>query len=195
MPVLFFPGMLFFSVMLLGMGLSADVWKERACGALRRLGTVPASAAAFLAGKMLSTTLVMALVGAVAVGCGRWMLGMPFVNLGGAVAWVAFFGLFFYSLLMLLQVHVDSQRAANVVSNLIVFPMAMIGGTFFPFEVMPKWMASAGRMTPTGWAVVQLKAILNGKTEPRALALAFAGLATVTVAAYILSLRRLRSFR
>ena len=48
---------------------------------------------------------------------------------------------------------------------MIVFPLIMIGGSFFPFEVMPAWMARIGRWTPNGLASRNVKQILFG--QPR----------------------------
>src|SRR5439155_24239797 len=86
----------------------------------------------------------------------------------------------------------STPRGASVMGNLLMFPLAMIGGCFFPFEWMPDWMARIGRLTPNGWAIVQFKAILAGSSDGRQLAAAVAGLAAVTALAFALALRRLR---
>jgi ABC-type multidrug transport system permease subunit len=67
-----------------------------------------------------------------------------------------------------------------------------VGGTFFPFEMMPDWLAAIGRLTPNGWAILQLKAFLAGAVEPARLALTLAGLAAVGTLSFLLALRRLR---
>ena len=51
---------------------------------------------------------------------------------------------------------------------MILFPLLMVGGSFFPFAVMPEWMAAIGRRTPNGMALVQFEAILFGTSEPLA---------------------------
>jgi ABC-type multidrug transport system permease subunit len=68
----------------------------------------------------------------------------------------------------------------------------MLGGSFFPFEFMPRGMAAIGRLTPNGWALLQLQGMLAGSIEPARLALAFAVLALASGLAFWLSLRRLR---
>jgi ABC-2 type transport system permease protein len=88
--------------------------------------------------------------------------------------------------------HASSQRAAVVLGNLVVFPLMLAGGCFFPFEMMPGWMARIARLTPTGWAVVQFKAVLSGSANARGLAAALAGLALVSALAFWLVLRRTR---
>ena len=52
-----------------------------------------------------------------------------------------------------------------MLASLMVFPLMMIGGSFFPFEAMPAWMAAVGRWTPNGQAVARLKDILDGSAR------------------------------
>src|SRR5260370_797943 len=56
---LFFPGMLFVSVLFVGQALSADIWRENASGTIRRIALSPQSMAAFVAGNTVSTALVL----------------------------------------------------------------------------------------------------------------------------------------
>ncbi len=57
------------------------------------------------------------------------------------------------------------RAADSSCSSMIVFPLMMIGGSFFPLEVMPAWMARIGRWTPNGLGVAQLKEILFGHPD------------------------------
>ena len=77
-------------------------------------------------------------------------------------------------------------------TSFITFPLLMIGGSFFPFEIMPDWLASVGRWTPNGWALEQLKAILAGGVDMGGLSAAFIGLAVLGAVAFVLSSRSLR---
>jgi ABC-type multidrug transport system permease subunit len=75
----------------------------------------------------------------------------------------------------------------------LVFPLIMIGGSFFPFEAMPAWMVSVGRLTPNGWALQQLKAILLREAEAASLAAALAGLLAAALVLFLLAGRRMRT--
>jgi ABC-type multidrug transport system permease subunit len=61
-----------------------------------------------------------------------------------------------------LQLLFRSQRAANIVVMTLIFPLMMLGGSFFPTEIMPGWMAKLSLRTPNGWAMAHLKSILLG---------------------------------
>ena len=75
----------------------------------------------------------------------------------------------------------------------LMFPLMMVGGSFFPFEAMPAGMAFVGRMTPNGWALEQLKRILLGKVEISSLAISFVGLVVVGSVLFVLNVRRIKT--
>jgi len=85
-----------------------------------------------------------------------------------------------------------TERGANIVVNLVMFPLAMAGGSFFPFEVMPAWLAAIGKWTPNGWSLRQLSAMLAGKSSPVDIGLACAGVIAVASVEFALVARRLR---
>jgi ABC-2 type transport system permease protein len=188
----FFPNMIFMGLLLMANGLSTEIRKEHARGTLRRLATSPASFAAFLAGRLVMVALSYSAVALAAVAAAKYLAGVHVANMAGSVVWGAFGGTVFYLLLLPLVIYSSGQRYADVRGNLLVFPLAMVGGCFFPFEVMPNWLARIGRWTPNGMAVVQFKEILVGTVSPAHLGLVLAGLVTVGLLAFLLSVRGLR---
>jgi ABC-type Na+ efflux pump permease subunit len=189
---LFFPGMLVLALLFMAQGLSEDVWKERSQGTLRRVLTTPQRLSDFLAGKLLAGAALVAALSLVGLAAARWILGIELANLPLALLWVTFAGTAMLALLVLVQLHATSERGGNLLTGFVIFPLAMAGGSFFPFEIMPGWLARVGRLTPNGWALTQLEAILRGEVEPGALAAALAGVLAVGGAAFALSARRLR---
>jgi ABC-2 type transport system permease protein len=188
----FFPNMIFLALLLMANGLSTDIWKERTMGTLRRLAMSPASIAAFLAGRLAMVAMVYCAVGLTAVAAAKYLAGVTVSNLAAAAGWAALSGTLFYLLLLPLAVYSSGQRGADVRGNLLVFPLAMAGGCFFPFDVMPDWLVRIGRWTPNGLAVVQFKDVLLGTANPAHLAAVLAGLAAAGLLAYLLALRGLR---
>jgi ABC-type multidrug transport system permease subunit len=91
---------------------------------------------------------------------------------------------------MLIQLLASQQRTAGVLTTMILFPLLMVGGSFFPFEIMPEWLARIGRATPNGWALTQLGAILRGGARAADLAVPFAVLSAVGIACFLLAARR-----
>jgi len=157
---IFFPSMLFMTLFFMAQGLSEDIWSERKEGTLRRAIACPQSIQAFLAGKFVSAAALLLLVAILGLSIGAQIFGFPWANAPLAALWVAGAGLVLTALMTLIQLFASSQRAGNLLTNTIVFPLTMLGGAFFPFEAMPAWMAAIGKRTPNGWALEELKAIL-----------------------------------
>ncbi len=103
-----------------------------------------------------------------------------------------FSGAFLIVLLTLIQLYATSERAAGILSMAIIFPLMMMGGSFFPFEAMPPWMATIGKLTPNGWALAQLKNILFDQIVLRTLGITFVGLIIAGGALFLIGAQRLR---
>jgi ABC-type multidrug transport system permease subunit len=69
----------------------------------------------------------------------------------------------------------------------------MLGGSFFPFEMMPAWLARIGRWTPNGWALVKLRGMLDGSADATGIAAAFGIAAAVSGLLFWWVSRRLRN--
>ncbi|NNE44653.1 MAG: ABC transporter permease [Gemmatimonadetes bacterium] len=190
--LLFLPGLLFMSMLFMAQGLSQDLWKERSLTTLRRVAVAPRPITTFFAGKVLGAAGLMTLVATIAMTVAFFYFELPFRILPLAVAWAVFSGLLLFVILSVIVLHASSEKAAGILSTALIFPLMMIGGSFFPFEVMPEGMAAIGRLTPNGWALTQLKDILTAETDPAGLALAFAGLLAVGTVLFLWSARRLR---
>jgi ABC-type multidrug transport system permease subunit len=109
-----------------------------------------------------------------------------------ALVWTAFSGGAILCYFLMLQMLASTARGAQFLSSMVVFPLMMIGGSFFPLEVMPAWMANIGRWTPNGMAVAHLKQILFGRIDPSSLALAALAIGLPAVVAFAVSVRRMR---
>jgi ABC-type multidrug transport system permease subunit len=189
---LFFQGMFLLAIVFMAQGLSDDVWVERQEGTLRRALITPQTITAVLAGKLLAGVILFTGVSLLALTVGIGLYDFGFARLPLAVVWSAFTGLVLLALFTLLQLYAGSQRSGAILGNLVMFPLIMVGGNFFPFELMPDWLAGIGRLTPNGWALEQLKRILTGTATATGLSTAFASLAAVAGIAFVFGARRLR---
>lgn len=188
---MFFPGILFMALLFMAGGLASDVWVEKEAGTLRRALAAPRHARDFLAGKMLAGAAQMAAVSLLAMLFGVFAFRVPWTAVLPAVLWSAFAGTAFLGLLTLAHLYASSARTAGVFSSMLLFPLLMVGGSFFPFEAMPAWLARIGRLTPNGWAVAQLESILAGGVEPGPLLAAFAALLAVGALAFLAGAARM----
>lgn len=189
---LFFPGMLFMSFLFIASGMSGDVWEEQRMGTLSRALATPQSAHRLLAGKLAAGVALMAVIGGVALAAGTALFDIAWWRVPGALAWCVFAGAALLALLTLVQLFASSQRGADMLSSTIVFPLMMLGGSFFPFETMPGWMAAIGQWTPNGLAVTRLKDLLYGEAPLLPLAAAALGIGVPAALAFAAAGHRLR---
>jgi ABC-type multidrug transport system permease subunit len=185
---LLFPSMLYMAVFFIAGGLATDVWRERTSGALRRIATTPVTLAAFIAGKFLAAGIVLFAVGLLGLTLGHLLISLPVANFPLASLWIAASGSGLYLFMMLLQSLASTERVANLLTNFVTLPLAMLGGSFFPFESMPAGMARIGRLTPNGWSLSELRSILSGSPELSA----FLAAAVFVAVAWWLAVLRIR---
>jgi ABC-type multidrug transport system permease subunit len=188
---LFLPGLLFMALLFTAQGMSLDVWTEKASGTLRRVLVTPQTASGFLAGKVLAGTGIMAVAACLGVALGVALFHVSIVRAPVAVGWAAFSGAALMCYLVLLHVVATGARGAQLLSSAIVFPLMMIGGSMFPFDVMPQWMQAIGHWTPNGLAVVHLKRILFTQIDGRGMLVAAVAIGVPALAAFALAVRRL----
>jgi ABC-type multidrug transport system permease subunit len=93
-----------------------------------------------------------------------------------------------------IQLYATNQRAGMVLANCVLFPLMFMGGSFFPFDAMPSWMAAIGRRTPNGWALQRLEDILFEAPGAGSLAAAVGILLTAGAVLFLFSERRMRRF-
>jgi ABC-2 type transport system permease protein len=154
------PGILFMTLLFMAGNLSGDVWRERDQGTLRRAACTPASTTTWLAGKLLASVLLIFVGALVVLAVGMLYLKLPLTRLPVSAVWSALAGAAFFLLFLAIQLYATNQRAGAVLTNCVSFPLMFLGGSFFPFEAMPSWMAAVGRHTPNGWALGRLEEIL-----------------------------------
>lgn len=190
----FFPGMLILGILFMATGLSSDVWSERTQGTLRRAISTPRGAATIVAGKWIAGAVALAAVAAIGVAAGAGLFGLEAAHPLLAVAWTTLAGVALLALFTTVQLLARSETAGNVLVGAVTLPLAMLGGSFFPFEAMPGWMVSIGRATPNGFALARLRSILDGAPEPGPLAAAAAGAAVLVAVLGLVTARGLRRF-
>ena len=191
---LFLPAMIFMGLLFTGNSFALDIWREQGWGTLRRLATTPVSLGAFLGGRLISVALVLSGVAVVGVGGMDWFAHVPVASVPLATVWLILSGMAFYLFLLAIAVHASGPRPANVIGNLVVFPLALLGGSFFPFEMMPGWMASIGRFTPNGWAITEFKAFVAGSAHAKDLAIGTGWMIAVGSLLFLITVRRIRKF-
>lgn len=190
---LMFPSMVSMAVLFLAYGYAGDIWREKLAGTLRRTVVTPVSMNQWLGGKLLALGALFGCVGLAALAVAKFALNAAAHHGALVVCWVVVAGLGMHLLMLLLQIAAGDVRTAHVTANITVMTLAMLGGSFFPFEMMPAWLARIGRWTPNGWALVKLRGMLDGSADAAGIAAAFGIAAAVSGLLFWWVSRRLRN--
>ncbi len=149
--LLYLPGIILMAIMFAANGLASDYWTEREQGTLRRLVSSPGRLAGFLGGKSLAAGVVIALIGGLTLIIGFLYHGVAWAKLPSSLAWVTASGVALFDWFGAIQMIAPTQHSANLVTSMLLFPLLMVGGSFFPLAALPGWIAAFGRKTPNGF--------------------------------------------
>jgi ABC-type multidrug transport system permease subunit len=186
-----FPGIVFLVILMMSAGMSVEIWRERAAGSVRRLAGSAASLNGFLAGKAAVASLVLFIAIALTFGFARLIFQIPMRAAGLAIAWSGFAALVLYCGLLVAQLLLAGEHTATTVCGMIMVPLAMLGGSFFPIEAMPDSFARFAAITPNGWMLLRLHAILTAPVAAAELARTFGILTLAAALLFALARRQL----
>lgn len=165
--LLLFPGIALMAMVFTAQGLVEEFWDEKELGTLRRLAASPGGAGRLLEGRLLAVAAVQFVIGSIVLVPGFLYHGIPAMRFGPASLWLALSGTVLFLILAVLQLVGPSRRSAALLSQMVVFPLLMAGGSFFPLEALPKTIATIGRLSPNGFMTESLKDLLiTGATTP-----------------------------
>lgn len=191
--LLFLPGIILMAVLFAANSMAADYWVERDKGTLRRLVSAPGALAGFVTGKAVAALLMMGGVTAVVLIVGFVYHGVAWSKFLPSLAWVSLGGVGLFAWFAAIQMLFPNNRAANIVTTVLLFPLMMAGGSFFPLAALPDWIADMGRLAPNGFIVDRLGSELASATAWSIDARSWLILLAITVTGLALSALRLRT--
>lgn len=125
---------------------------ERQAGWQRQLRLTPLSGAGYLVAKAatgmvlaLAPVILVPLVGKVVEGVSLDATGWLRVTAGVWLATLPF------TLIGLLIGQVGTADSTQPLTQLVMLPMALVGGIFIPVDVMPHWLLSVAHVLPSYW--------------------------------------------
>jgi ABC-2 type transport system permease protein len=161
---------------------------------LRRLRLAPVSTGSVV----LARVGVSLLVALIQMALFLLIATTPYFGLQLAAAWwmaipVVLCGtLAFMSIGLLIGSFAKTQQAATAIANLIILPMAFLGGAFIPLEFAPAWLRDASYAMPLRYLVTGMQDVMARGEGPGA-ALPAIGLLTALTA--VLTFIAIRVFR
>ena len=193
MALLFLPGIILMAILFASNSLAADYWAEREKGTLRRLVSAPGVLSGFVAGKALAALAVMAFLATVTLTIGFVYHDVAWSKFLSSLLWVSFGGVGLFAWFAALQMLFPNNRAANLVTTILLFPLMMAGGSFFPLAALPDWIAGIGRLSPNGFIVDRLSGELTSASAWSIDAQSWLILFAMTISGLAISTWRLRT--
>ncbi len=163
MAILMLPGILVMAAFFAANGQSSNFWTEKENGTLGRWVASPNAFFSFWVAQWFTAMFLTAIVATPIMLAGFFYFGINFEKFLPAMLWLAMAGPILFAVLSLIQVLAPSKKAGGVISTLVMFPLLMVGGSFFPTEAMPKFIVTISQYTPNGRVIEPLKAYLMGE--------------------------------
>lgn len=162
--LLFLPGIVLMALLFSAQGLSGDYWKERSSGTLRRLASSPGRLSGFVVGKALAAAVVLLLITGTTMLVGFLYHDIAWSKFLPSMLWVVTAGIGFFAWFAAIQMLFSTQKGASLLTTIMLFPLLMIGGSFFPLDTLPHWLASIGRLSPNGFIADRLTSELTSSS-------------------------------
>jgi ABC-type multidrug transport system permease subunit len=193
MALLFLPGIILMALLFSSNSLAADYWEEREKGTLRRLVSAPGVLSGFVAGKAVAALAIFGIIAAITMVIGFAYHDVAWAKFVPSLLWVSFGGVGLFAWFAALQMSFPNSKAANLLTTILLFPLMMAGGSFFPLEALPDWIAGIGRLSPNGFIVDRLSGELTASGAWSIDASSWLTLAAMTLSGLAISTWRLRS--
>lgn len=162
--LLFLPGIILMAVLFASNSLAADYWIERNKGTLRRLVSAPGALTGFVAGKAIAALILMGTLVTVTLVVGFLYHGVAWNKFVPSLLWVSLGGVGLFAWFAAIQMMFANRRAASLMTTILLFPLMMVGGSFFPLAALPELIANMGRLAPNGYVVDRLAGELTSAT-------------------------------
>lgn len=196
MATFIYPGIMLMGLLFTGIVQMRDLLKEGEAGTLRRQLAAPLGAGRVVAAKVLAVAAVVAVTLLFLMLGGRWVFGTRWGPIGPLAATSAALVLVVTGLSTLVFSIVRTERQGDTLGTILVMLMSMLGGSFFPPQLIPSWMQGLSRLTITYWGNDALRALASGggweRVGDTVLLLLAAGTVLILSGVFLLRRRHLR---
>ena len=156
-------GILTFTMLVTAMGTSVMFLKDVETGTFHRTIAGPVSVRRYMVGTngaFFSLTVLQAIAAALAIRVAVPQLS-PRATLMTLAILVAF-ALVAVSFALAVANTMRTVRRTAIAANFLIMPMVMLGGAFWPFDIMPDYLQQIGAFSPTRWTTSATASALSG---------------------------------
>ena len=136
--------------------------QEKQDGILPRIATHAISRTGILTGKLLGRTLLALMQAVILLLAGKFLLGVYLGNsLVGLALVILCLALTVGAIALFWGAVLRKVEQATVIALVVSLFMGAIGGCWWPLEVVPAWMRTAGHISPAAWAMDGFHALIS----------------------------------
>ncbi|WP_243108681.1 ABC transporter permease [Clostridium rectalis] len=144
-------GFLAFNMLMLGVNITSIVLKDKQSKIYYRIFTAPVSPKKYTIQNLLSFLVVLLLQIIVIFAFIIGILKMQIPSLFETFLLFMFYSVFIVSFALFLCSNSKDLRTVSTISNITITPMAMLGGCFWPIEIMPEILQKISNFIPITW--------------------------------------------
>jgi ABC-2 type transport system permease protein len=154
-------GFTVFFIMFATFGGAGAILEEREQGTLRRLLVTPSSRTTLITGKIVGIVITAVIQTLILTIAGAALFGVPWGEQWLANAAILFcYILAVTGLAVLVSTLVRSRDQFSGLAPIFSTGLAMLGGCFWPLDIVGPVMQTVAKATPTGWAMTGLTDVL-----------------------------------
>jgi ABC-2 type transport system permease protein len=144
-------------MMFMGLGSAGGFLEEREQGTLARLLTTPTSRAELVVGKVVGIYATVLFEAAIMIGFGAFVFGVPWGDDPiGVIMIIATFGLATTGLGVMISTLARTRGQVSAMTAVLATALSMLGGAYWPLDIVGPTMRTIALLTPTGWAMTGL---------------------------------------
>lgn len=144
-------------MLFMGMGAAGGFLDEREQGTLSRLLTTPTSKTLLVVGKVLGIFATVLLQAAIMIGFGVFLFHVPWGDdPAGVIMIISSYGLAATGLGIMISTLARTRGQVSALTAVGATAMAMLGGAYWPLDIVSPAMRTIALMTPVGWAMTGL---------------------------------------
>jgi ABC-2 type transport system permease protein len=144
-------------MLFMGLGSAGGFLDDRELGTLSRLLTTPNNKATLIMGKVAGIYVTVLFEAALMMGAGVLLFHVPWGDDPvGVVMIVASYGLAATGLGVMMSTIARTRGQLSAVTAVLSTALAMLGGCYWPIDIVNESMRLVSRFTPTGWAMAAL---------------------------------------
>lgn len=157
------PGAMYFWILFIGQVPMQEILQEKERRILPRILACPVTLGQYVCAKMLRCFVLCSLATVLLIATSALLFGVKWGPVPKLAVVVVIWSGSMTGLMALIQSLARTREQANVISPLVLMVLAMLGGSMFPYENLPRLLQLVGQYTPNRWAVLTMMGVVRSK--------------------------------